>query len=88
MKDADTSREGNFHIVKIGISNEYNLIIGELYHEKIYKYDKYLHCSNEVLWLNCFYYINQEIEAENEDSTILALDDLLFNFCIKTYVAQ
>lgn len=49
MKDADTSREGNFHIVKIGISNEYNLIIGELYHEKIYEYDKSLHCSNEVL---------------------------------------
>lgn len=28
----------------------HNLIIGELNHEKIYKYDKHLNCSNKLLW--------------------------------------
>lgn len=37
MKDAVTTREEKFHIngVKISISNAYNLITGELNHEKI-----------------------------------------------------
>lgn len=52
MKEADAIRgKKKIHIngVKISISNAYNLIVRELSHDKIYKFDKYLNCCNEEL---------------------------------------